>query len=83
VRTDIGGGGEDIGLLVRSAGSENPDEAEVRRELEVRLGRERAPRRVLRVDGPLPRIGQHKPDRRAAQLLWNELTAAADGGERR
>lgn len=71
VRLDIGGGGEDIGVLART-GPDGPDESGLRRELDRRLGRERGPRRVVLVVEPLPRIGQHKPDRRAARTLWDE-----------
>lgn len=74
VRLDLGGGNEDIGLLVRPAPGAGVDEERLRRELAEQLGRERGPRRVIVVSDPLPRIGQDKPDRRTAGVLWTKLT---------
>jgi long-chain acyl-CoA synthetase len=74
VRLDIGGGSEDIGLLVRSVPGQSVDEDAIRRELETRLGRAHSPRRVVAVSDPLPRIGQDKLDRRTARVRWDELT---------
>lgn len=70
--------GEDIGLLVR------PDPAagmtlvpdDVQAELERRMGRQRAPRRVVLTEDPLPRLGQEKINRRQALARWERLTTA-------
>ncbi len=70
VRLDLPGGMEDIGVLLRAASGVDLDATDVRRQLEEALGRQRAPRRVIVVDEPLPRIGQNKPDRRTAREVW-------------
>jgi acyl-CoA synthetase (AMP-forming)/AMP-acid ligase II len=75
VRLDLGGGNEDIGLLVRSMPDASLDEVTLSRELTDRLGRERSPRRVVIVSEPLPRLGQDKLDRRAARARWDEITS--------
>lgn len=70
VRLDLPGGMEDIGVLLRAAPGVSLDATAVRLQLESALGRQRAPRRVIVVAEPLPRIGQNKPDRRTARELW-------------
>lgn len=70
VRLDLPGGLEDIGVLLRAAAGVSLDATAVRLRLESALGSQRAPRRVMVVDEPLPRIGQNKLDRRTARELW-------------
>lgn len=75
VRLDLSTG-EDIGLIIRSApAAERLDPVGVVAELEARLGRQRAPRRVTVTTDPLPRLGQEKIDRREALALWKSLTS--------
>ncbi len=75
VRADLPGGIEDIGMIVRPVDGAELDSQELRAALERALGSDRSPRRVMLTNRPLPRIGQNKIDRRAAQDLWTELTA--------
>lgn len=66
---------EDVGLVVRSQSHPlGPDGLDVRDALVKMLGTGRAPRRVLVVDEPLPRISQGKLDRRALAVMWDRLT---------
>jgi acyl-CoA synthetase (AMP-forming)/AMP-acid ligase II len=78
VRIDLPGGGEDIGLLVRTADS-GAAPGTVQAALERSMGRQRGPRRVVDVPGPLPRVGQGKIDRRAAAALWRVLVGTGGG----
>jgi acyl-CoA synthetase (AMP-forming)/AMP-acid ligase II len=78
VRLDLPSG-EDIGLLVRTGGDSALEADALRVELERRLGRHRAPRRVVCVPHALPRVGQGKVDRRQALTLWEALTHTGDG----
>ena len=78
VRLDLPSG-EDVGLLVRTGGDGAVDADALRIELERRLGRHRAPRRVVCVLHPLPRVGQGKIDRRQALALWEALTRPGRG----
>jgi acyl-CoA synthetase (AMP-forming)/AMP-acid ligase II len=78
VRLDLPSG-EDVGLLVRTGGDGAVEADALRIELERRLGRHRAPRRVVCVPHPLPRVGQGKIDRRQALALWEALTRTGDG----
>jgi acyl-CoA synthetase (AMP-forming)/AMP-acid ligase II len=75
--------GEDIGLLVRPdpAAEVTPTPDDVQAELERRLGRQRAPRRVVLTEEPLPRLGQEKINRREALARWERLTASASVNE--
>lgn len=77
VRLDLDGGNEDIGLLVCTLPGTALDTQALRLDLSQKLGTGRAPRRVVEVDGPLPRLGQNKPDRRAAKVLWDRVTIPA------
>lgn len=66
--------GEDIGLIVRHHHDGDVETDEIQYELESRLGRQRAPRRIVVTAQAIPRIGQSKIDRRAALALWSVLT---------
>ncbi len=79
VRLDLPGGMEDIGVLLRTVPGVSLDASEVRLQLQGALGRQRAPRRVIIVDEPLPRIGQNKPDRRTAKAVWAARAGAGAG----
>jgi acyl-CoA synthetase (AMP-forming)/AMP-acid ligase II len=74
VRADLPGGIEDLGIVVRPIGDSTPDSLQMKEALERALGAGRSPRKVVFTDRALPRIGQQKIDRRAAQELWEELT---------
>lgn len=74
VRTDLPGGIEDLGAIVRPVDGVSADGGELKAALDRALGPARSPRSVVVTDRPLPRIGQNKIDRRSAQLLWSELT---------
>jgi acyl-CoA synthetase (AMP-forming)/AMP-acid ligase II len=78
VRLDLPSG-EDVGLLVRTDGDGAVEAGALCIELERRLGRHRAPRRVVCVPHALPRVGQGKVDRRQALALWEALTRASNG----
>jgi acyl-CoA synthetase (AMP-forming)/AMP-acid ligase II len=66
---------EDVGLVVRSQSRPlGANGLDVRDALVKMLGTGRAPRRVLVVDEPLPRISQGKLDRGALAVLWDRLT---------
>jgi acyl-CoA synthetase (AMP-forming)/AMP-acid ligase II len=75
VRNDLPGGIEDLSVIVRPVAGSNADGGELKAALDAVLGAARSPRSVLVTDRGLPRIGQNKIDRRAAQELWSELTA--------
>ena len=74
VRTDLPGGIEDLGVIVRPVDGVAADGGELKAALDRALGAGRSPRRVVISDRDLPRIGQNKIDRRSAQALWSELT---------
>ena len=74
VRTDLPGGIEDLGAIVRPVDGTDVDGGELKAALDRALGPARSPRKVMVTDRPLPRIGQNKIDRRSSQLLWSELT---------
>ncbi|MFF7359470.1 AMP-binding protein [Streptomyces sp. NPDC008125] len=69
--------GEDVGLLVRVAPGQDAETgtADLRKHLALELGNQRAPRRIIKTTEPLPRLAQHKIDRRAAQARWNALNS--------
>jgi acyl-CoA synthetase (AMP-forming)/AMP-acid ligase II len=75
VRTDLPGGIEDLGAIVRPVDGAGVDGGELKAALDRALGPARSPRKVMVTDQPLPRIGQNKIDRRSSQLLWSELTS--------
>lgn len=74
VRTDLPGGIEDLGVIVRPVEGTAVEGRELKAALDRALGSARGPRSVVVTDRPLPRIGQNKIDRRSSQLLWSELT---------
>lgn len=74
VRIDLPCGGEDVGLIV--VGDNDEALRMIPDELVRRLGRQRAPRRVVQSSERLPRIGQGKLDRCAVQALWARLSDA-------
>jgi acyl-CoA synthetase (AMP-forming)/AMP-acid ligase II len=75
VRNDLPGGIEDLSVIVRPVEGSGADGAALKAALDRVLGPKRSPRSVVVTDRGLPRIGQNKIDRRAAQELWSELTA--------
>lgn len=75
VRNDLPGGIEDLSVIVRPVAGFSADGAKLKLALDQVLGTGRSPRSVVVTDRDLPRLGQNKIDRRAAQDLWAELTA--------
>ncbi|WAL96406.1 class I adenylate-forming enzyme family protein [Streptomyces sp. Je 1-369] len=67
--------GEDVGLLVRMAPGPDAETttADLRKHLSLELGHQRTPRRIVKTTEPLPRLAQHKIDRRAAHARWHAL----------
>jgi long-chain acyl-CoA synthetase len=72
---------EDIGLLIRLSPESTITSNDVHQAVRDYLGIQRAPRRVICISSPLPRLGVSKLDRRAIQEVWesetNQLSADA------
>jgi acyl-CoA synthetase (AMP-forming)/AMP-acid ligase II len=75
VRNDLPGGLEDLSVIVRPVAGIDADAGDLKRALDRVLGGGRGPRSVIVTDRDLPRIGQNKIDRRAAQEMWAELAS--------
>ena len=68
------GGTEDLGLVVRVEPGAELTRNAVKAFVSDRLGRQRAPRRVVLTTDPLPKVGHGKLDRRGLATLWEAAT---------